>query len=363
MVQGAARLQGELGNLVQILVDGLERQLSEYGFDAVQYTILSVCESAGPISIKELKKLVPIDSGHMSRTTNHLEDKGLIEKTRTSHDRRLVNLRVTEQALALMPELKSRVQEYYAHLVRDIGHEELIGCVAMMQRIIAAGEEAEDHPAPPVHLSESSSNPGEGGAGMAGQPQSPSNEAHIATLQSDVTTLVNVMYRGIEEKVSPFELTVGEYSVFTTCFINQPITISGLAKRVPVGAGRVSRIVSRLEDRDLIRKVRPAGNRRVVIAEVTDKGHALALELMGSVGEHYANILRRVSEQELTDLLGFIERMTANAESRNGRSWGQPRLKRQPRQGLTLSPERLSGHAEVYKVAEAAGAGAAPYRV
>lgn len=320
MVEGAARLQGELGSLVQVLVEGLERQLSSYGFDAVQYTILNVCQSAGPISIKELKRLVPIDSGHMSRTTNHLEDKGLIQKARTSSDRRLVNLSVTEEALALMPELERRVEEHYAFLVGDIGHEELIGCGAVMQKIIAAGEEAEDHPAPPAHLSEWSSDLGETGAGMAVQPQSPSNGFHMAKLQSDVTTLVNVMYRGIEERVSPFELTVEEYSVFATCFINEPITISGLAKRVPVGAGRVSRIVSKLEDRGLIRKVRPDRNRRVVIAEVTDKGRPLALELTGSVGEHYANIVRRVSEQELTDLLGFIERMTANAESRNGRS-------------------------------------------
>lgn len=319
MVQGAARLQGDLGNLVQVLIEGLERQLSGYGFDAVQYTILSTCQSTGPISIKELKKLVPIDSGHMSRTTNHLEDKGLIQKTRTSDDRRLVNLRVTEEALALMPELRRRVQEHYALLARDIGHEELTACLSVMQKIIA-GEEAEDRPAQPVHSPESSSDSGEAGAGMADQPQSPSNESHIAKLQSDVTTLVNVMYRGIEERVSPFDLTVGEYSVFATCFINEPITISGLAKHVPVGAGRVSRIVSKLEDRGLIRKVRPAQNRRVVIAEVTDRGRALALELMGSVGEHYANIVRRVSEQELTDLLGFIERMTANAASRNGRS-------------------------------------------
>ena len=113
--------------------------------------------------------------------------------------------------------------------------------------------------------------------------------------------------------MSPHEFAVAEYSVFATCFANEPITISGLAEHVPVDVGRISRMVSKLEDRGLIRKVRLAGNRRVVRVEMTDKGRTLAVELLGSVGEHYANIVSKVSGQELTDLTGFIERMTKNA--------------------------------------------------
>ena len=76
--------------------------------------------------------------------------------------------------------------------------------------------------------------------------------------------------------------------------------------------------MSKLEDRGLVRKVRPDRDRRVVIAEMTEKGNALALELTASVAEHYADIASRVRERELTSLLRFIERMTANAESAVG---------------------------------------------
>lgn len=313
-----ARLQGDLGNLVQVIVEGLIRRLSPYGVDPVEYTILSICLGVGPISIRDLRQLAPIDSGHLSRATTLLEDKGLLQKRRLREDRRLVRLTVTEQGLALMPELTGRVHEFYAVLLAGISHQELVGCISIMEKMIAAGQEGDGPPAPTAPSPESSSDAEAGGAGMADGTQDQSIESHISRLQGNVTTLVNVLFRGIHERVSPFDLAVAEYYVFATCFANESITISGLARHVPIDAGRISRIVSRLEDRELIRKVRPGEDRRVVKVEMTGEGRALALELMGSVQQHYANVVKGISEQELTDLVDFIERMTANAQSPKG---------------------------------------------
>ena len=305
-----SKLQGDLQNLVRFLVEGLKNQLSPYGLDAVEYTVLSVCMAVGPTSIRDLRELVPIDYGHMSRTTTRLEDKGLLQKIRTRDDRRVVRLRVTEEGASLMPELAGRVQEYYALLVKDISHEQLIGCMAVMQKMISAWENGEDHPA------QAADSPGPSSDG--GGTESPSIEALIGMLQGDLTRLVNIMYQGIEDRVSPVGLAVGEFSVLATCFSNKSITISGLAEHVPLDVGRISRIVSRLEDRELIVKVRPERDRRVVRVEMTDGGRALALECIGQVGEHYANVVSRISEEELIDLMTFIAKMTENAESAKG---------------------------------------------
>ena len=290
--ESIVRLQGDLAGLVQVLVEGLNRQLASYEIDAVEYTVLSACLSAGPISINDLRKLLPIDPGHMTRTTNRLEDKELIEKARSSADRRLVVVTMTDAGAALTPELTTRVHEFYGLLVRGISLEELVGCMAVMERMIGSGERPE--------------------------PTDQAIESYVGALQTDVMTLMNVMFGGIQERVSPFGLAVGEYSIFTACHTNGSIAVSDLAQYVPFDATRISRIVSKLEDRGLVRKVRPDRDRRVVIVEMTEKGNALALELMASVSEHYAAIASRVRERELTSLLRFIERMTANAESAVG---------------------------------------------
>ena len=310
MDERVSKLQGDLQNLVQFLVEGLKNRLSPYGVDAVEYTVLSVCMAVGPTSIRDLRELVPLDYGHLSRTTSGLEDKGLLQKIRIGNDRRVVSLRVTEEGMSLVPELMARAQEYYALLVRGISREELIGCMAVMQKMISGSEEGENHPA----QAEGSPGPSSEGAGA----ESPSLEALIGMLQGDLTRLVNIMYQGIKDRVSPFGFAVGEFSVLAACFSNESITISGLAEQVPLDVGRISRIVSRLEDRGLVWKARPERDRRVVRVETTDEGRALAIECMRQVGEHYANVVSGVSEEELTDLIGFIETMMGNAEGARG---------------------------------------------
>ena len=309
MDQRVARLQNGLSSLVQVLINGLRDRLSDHEVDAVGYTVLNTCLAEGPISARDLMKLVPIDPGHMSRTTSQLEDKGLLRKTRLRGDRRLVTLRVTEEGASLMPELTRRVQAYYTLLLRGISHEELVGCMTVMEKMIGTAGEGDASPTP---------------AGAQGQ----SIESHVARLQGGVTMLVNVMFRGIEERVSSFGIAVGEYWVFAACFANEPITVSDLAEHVPIGVGRVSRIVSKLEDMQLVRKVRLKEDRRVVRVRMTDQGRDLALELMGRVGEHYANVMGRVSEQELAGLMEFVERMTENAKVGGGGGGGDFTLHR-----------------------------------
>ncbi len=306
-----SKLQGDLQTLVQFLVAGLKNRLSPYGIDAVEYTILSVCLGVGPTSIRDLRKLVPLDYGHMSRTTSGLEDKGLLRKIRLRDDRRVVRLRVTDEGASLMPELVGRVQEYYVLIVRDIDHERLIGCMAVMHKMISVWREGENHPAQAEESPQLASNGDEDGS----RTQSPSNDALFGMLQGDMTRLMSIIYRGIEDRASPLGLAVAEFSILTTCLGNESITISGLAEHLPLDAGRISRLVSNLEDRELVRKVRTRGDRRVVRVEMTDEGRMLALECMGQVSEHYANVVSNISEEELEDLLTFIAKMSENAET------------------------------------------------
>ena len=305
-------------NLVQVLIEGLKEHLSPHGVDAVEYTVLRVCGAMGTTSIRDLREIVPIDPPHMSRTTNRLEDMGLLKKVRLRDDRRLVSLTMTEAGASLMPELAECVNGYYALLVTDISIQELGSCIAVMERMISATEKRENPAAA------DSPKPSSDEAGVVGDTQSQSIESHIGTLQNNVTRLVNVMYQGIHDRVSPFGLAVGEYSILAACSSTESITISGIAQRVPLDAARISRITSRLEDMEMIRKVRPGRDRRVVRVEVTDEGRALVLDIMPSVTEHYANVASRVSDQELTDLIAFIERMTANAEVAKWKSGDGP---------------------------------------
>jgi DNA-binding MarR family transcriptional regulator len=68
----------------------------------------------------ELSRLLGIDTGLMTRMLDKLEDKGLLERSRSLEDRRVVNLKLTgdgEQVAARLPEivpvvLNSRLRKF-----------------------------------------------------------------------------------------------------------------------------------------------------------------------------------------------------------------------------------------------------------
>ncbi len=135
--QRTTRLRDDLSDLVQILVVGLSEQLSHYDIDAVEYTVLSTCFNARQITLRELRVVVPIGDGHLSRVVTRLEDMDLVERVRRRGDRRVVYLKLTEAGQALIPELMKGAQEYYARLIRGIDQEEMSGCMAVMEKMIA----------------------------------------------------------------------------------------------------------------------------------------------------------------------------------------------------------------------------------
>ena len=137
----------------------------------------------------------------------------------------------------------------------------------------------------------------------------------IAALQGSVTNLVNLLFRGIEERMRPYDLNVAEYAVLFNCFIHEPVTISGIGEYVPIDPGRISRMVSKFEDMGLVRKIRLRKDRRVVRVRMTDKGRELAPEVRRLASEHYANVMSSVSDEEVARLIDFVEKMTANAEA------------------------------------------------
>ena len=139
-------------------------------------------------------------------------------------------------------------------------------------------------------------------------------QAQIGHLQGAIVGLIHVMFRGIEEELRGDGLAVGEYAVLSACLMNEPITVSDIQKHVPVDTGRISRIVSRLEDSGYVRKTRLQGDRRIVMVEVTEHGRKVASQLTEKIESFYIRIMRPIARDELTYLIAFIEKMVANAE-------------------------------------------------
>jgi DNA-binding MarR family transcriptional regulator len=85
-----------------------DKRLAPLEMSAAQYIIVANL-AAGPGELKsaaDLCKVISYDAGAMTRMLDRLEAKGLIRRTRSSQDRRLMNLELTEEGRAAYPRMR-----------------------------------------------------------------------------------------------------------------------------------------------------------------------------------------------------------------------------------------------------------------
>ena len=98
--------------------------------------------------------------------------------------------------------------------------------------------------------------------------------------------------------------------VFTA--LHYVYTVAGLARMTQVGFASMSRMLDRLEEKDLLRRERSETDRRVVHLHLTAKGKKVANKIWPIVVDGMHVHLDGFKKEELTQLNGLLGRMLAN---------------------------------------------------
>ena len=88
-------------------------------------------------------------------------------------------------------------------------------------------------------------------------------------------------------------------------------TAADMAKRMRYDSGSMTRMLDRLEQKGLIRRARSTDDRRMIVLELTEQGHAMARP--GASCNVLNHFLRGFSRTELEQFKNFLRRMIANA--------------------------------------------------
>ena len=85
-----------------------DKRLAPLEMSAAQWIIIAnlAAGPGDPKSAADLCKVISYDAGAMTRMLDRLEAKGLIRRTRSSQDRRLMNLELTEEGRAAYPRMR-----------------------------------------------------------------------------------------------------------------------------------------------------------------------------------------------------------------------------------------------------------------
>lgn len=134
-------------------------------------------------------------------------------------------------------------------------------------------------------------------------------EQSIGYLMRRVVTLVS---GEIERRMEPLGLTDAQWKPLLRLFSSGDTTVASLARGCHLDAGAMTRLLDRLEAKNLCRRIRSVEDRRVVNLELTDEGREAARQIPDLIAEVQAITAAGFSQGEFDQLKSYMDRMLIN---------------------------------------------------
>ncbi len=126
-----------LRTTVSTLMRAAETAMRPYGLTSVQWAPLMIISRGGNPTAASLARDLNTDTGAMTRMLDRLESNGLLVRSRSSTDRRVVELTLTDQGRELTRLIPHHLASVYNNHLAGFSQEEFIVLKQMLRRIIS----------------------------------------------------------------------------------------------------------------------------------------------------------------------------------------------------------------------------------
>ena len=116
------------------IVNRYKTALDNIGLTYTQYITMLVMWEHKCISVRDMGKLLYLDSGTLTPVLKKLEQKGLVLRKRDSSDERLLNVTLTDEGLALREKAVDVPQQVKCTL--NLSQEEAIFLYGILQKLL-----------------------------------------------------------------------------------------------------------------------------------------------------------------------------------------------------------------------------------
>lgn len=126
-----------------------------------------------------------------------------------------------------------------------------------------------------------------------------------------------------DDLFAAFDLTPQQYNVLRLLRAAhpEPIATLSLAERLVSRAPDITRMLDKLEQRELITRIRPPHDRRSVLVGITPAGLELLLRIAAPLRDCHARQLGHMSKRDLKALTALLQAARAPHEP-EGSTWG-----------------------------------------
>jgi len=104
--------------------------------------------------------------------------------------------------------------------------------------------------------------------------------------------------RGVRPQLAERGLGLSEFAVLEVLYHTGPLTLGEIRDRILVTGASTTYVVKKLEERGLVRRMAGAEDQRTVIADLTQKGHALIADVFP---DHVEQLRRLMSGLSVAD--------------------------------------------------------------
>jgi len=128
-------------------------------------------------------------------------------------------------------------------------------------------------------------------------------------------SIVGTMTQIIDADLEGHGLTHAQWQPLFMVHIGRASTVAELARICNSDAGAMTRLLDRLESKELLRRVRSTEDRRVVNVELTDGGRGVVQHVPEVLAHMQNQMLAGFSREEWDSLKNMLDRILANAEA------------------------------------------------
>jgi MarR family transcriptional regulator, organic hydroperoxide resistance regulator len=119
----------------------VEARLKEFGLTNTQYNALRILRGAGPegLPCREIGERMITHDPDITRLLNRLEDRGLVERTRARHDRRVIYGKIAAAGLKLLREMDIPIEKHSREMFRHVRQDKLKQLIELLE-LVRAGQ-------------------------------------------------------------------------------------------------------------------------------------------------------------------------------------------------------------------------------
>ena len=126
--------------------------------------------------------------------------------------------------------------------------------------------------------------------------------------------IISLVAHGVERELEPTGLTNAQWVPLLKLHMGLASTVAELARECDLDAGSMTRLLDRLEAKELVRRSRSVNDRRVVNLALTDTGRAAAQGIPDVLCNIQNQLLVGFSIEEWQTMKGFLRRMLETAQ-------------------------------------------------